>query len=320
MILSANRKRLFWLALVSMLMIGLGLYTLVNKSVTLVVDGKTVQTNTFKRTVSEVLGENSIVLKTADKTSPDLDALVDDNTIIKVIRAFPVTIVGAGQTTEVLTTPTSVAEVLKKAGITPLPVDVVRPALNTQLTTRGTVQIIKVTTKMASVSKVIPYTVEHTTDPTLEKGLQRTVKKGKNGLAKQQVKVTYYDGKPVKQEVMATSTVKPPVNKVVAMGTITSVSRGALRFDFRNAIVAHSTAYTYTGRNTATGLKPAVGLVAVDPSIIPLGSRLYIEGYGFARAADRGGAIKGNRLDVFLETAAECRNWGVRKVKVYVLN
>lgn len=320
MTMSANRKRFFWLALAMMLVAGLGLYSWVNKSITLVVDGKRIDTHTFKRTVAEVLDENQIVLHTADKTSPSLQTLVDEDTTIKVIRAFPVQIIAAGRTTEVLTTPASVADILKLGGVTPVPVDVIRPALNTQITAKGTIQIIKVTSKVATVNQVLPYSVQRTSDPSLEKGLQRTVSRGKNGLARQQIRITCYDGKPVKQEVIASTTVRPPVNQVVAMGTITSVSRGSLRFDFRHVIEAKSTAYTYTGHNTATGLKPAVGLVAVDPSVIPMGSRLYIEGYGFARAADRGGAIVGNKLDVFLESVQECRQWGVRRVKVYVLN
>ncbi|MGE5454467.1 MAG: 3D domain-containing protein [Methylocystaceae bacterium] len=320
MTMSANRKRFFWLALAIMLMTGLGLYSWVNKTVTLVVDGKRVDTHTFKRTVKDVLNENQIALHTGDKTRPVLSALVDDDTKIEVIRAFPVQIIMGGKSTKVVTTPALVADVLQQAGVKPVPVDLIRPSLNTRLTGQATIQIIKVTSNMTTVKQTLPFSVQRTADPTLEKGLLRTVKKGKNGLASQQIRITCYDGKPVKQEVVSSKIIKDPVNQVVAMGTITSVSRGALRFDFRQAIMTHSTAYTYTGHNTATGLKPAVGLVAVDPAIIPLGSRLYVEGYGFARAADRGGAIKGNRLDVFLETKEACRNWGVRKVKVYLLN
>jgi 3D (Asp-Asp-Asp) domain-containing protein len=81
-----------------------------------------------------------------------------------------------------------------------------------------------------------------------------------------------------------------------------------------------ASAYTYTGRNTSCGMKPAVGLVAVDPSVIPLGTKLYIEGYGYATAADTGGAIKGNRIDLFMEDKSQCLSWGKRMVKVYVLN
>ncbi len=58
----------------------------------------------------------------------------------------------------------------------------------------------------------------------------------------------------------------------------------------------------------------------VDDRVIPMGTRLYIPGYGFAVAADRGSAIKGNRIDLCFNTYAEAKRWGRRKIKVYLLN
>jgi 3D (Asp-Asp-Asp) domain-containing protein len=60
-------------------------------------------------------------------------------------------------------------------------------------------------------------------------------------------------------------------------------------------------------------------MVAVDPTVIPLGSKMYIEGYGYAWAADTGGAVKGDVIDVFLEDHSQCVNWGRKTVKVYLL-
>lgn len=70
---------------------------------------------------------------------------------------------------------------------------------------------------------------------------------------------------------------------------------------------------------TATGMKPQVGVVAVDPKIIPLGTKLYVEGYGLAIAGDVGGAIKGHRIDLFMNTSRECYDFGRRRVKVRVI-
>ena len=89
--------------------------------------------------------------------------------------------------------------------------------------------------------------------------------------------------------------------------------------DFKEAKIMEATAYTYTGRNTFTGEPPAVGLIAVDPRVIPLGSKVYVEGYGYARAADTGSSIKGDRIDIFLEDRRSCMEWGRRTVKVYLL-
>ncbi len=80
-----------------------------------------------------------------------------------------------------------------------------------------------------------------------------------------------------------------------------------------------ATAYTHTGNQTATGTWPKVGTIAVDPRVIPLGTRVYVVGYGYAVAEDTGGAIKGNIIDLFMETENQCINWGRRNVTVYIL-
>jgi len=83
-------------------------------------------------------------------------------------------------------------------------------------------------------------------------------------------------------------------------------------------LLMEATAYSYTGFRTFTGTWPKRGTIAVDPKVIPLGSRLWVEGYGFGEAEDTGGAIKGHIVDVFLENEEACREWGRRKVKVRV--
>lgn len=70
---------------------------------------------------------------------------------------------------------------------------------------------------------------------------------------------------------------------------------------------------------TATGVKPQIGIVAVDPKVIPLGTKLYINGYGKAIAGDTGGAIKGNKIDLFLPNRGDCMRFGRQKVKVRVV-
>ena len=84
-------------------------------------------------------------------------------------------------------------------------------------------------------------------------------------------------------------------------------------------ITFEATAYTWTGCRTATGVWPSRGTVATDPRVIPLGTELHIEGYGPAVAADTGGAIQGQRVDLYMDTEHECWQWGRRKVEVRVL-
>lgn len=70
---------------------------------------------------------------------------------------------------------------------------------------------------------------------------------------------------------------------------------------------------------TRTGTKARYGVIAVDPKIIPLGTRVYVPGYGYARAEDTGGAIKGHRIDLCFENTKEAKKYGVKKIKIYIL-
>ena len=93
--------------------------------------------------------------------------------------------------------------------------------------------------------------------------------------------------------------------------------------DYVAVMTMEATAYLPTDGDgygiTATGIPATYGVAAVDPAVIPLGSRLYIPGYGEAIAADTGGAIYGYRIDLCMESYSECMNFGRRDVTVYVL-
>lgn len=77
--------------------------------------------------------------------------------------------------------------------------------------------------------------------------------------------------------------------------------------------------YPYYGGLSYTGQPLARGIVATDPNVIPMGTRLYIEGYGEAIAADQGNAIKGNRVDLYFDSRWEAMNWGMKTVTVTIL-
>ncbi|EDL65778.1 LysM peptidoglycan-binding domain-containing protein [Bacillus sp. SG-1] len=94
-----------------------------------------------------------------------------------------------------------------------------------------------------------------------------------------------------------------------------------------NAITMKATAYTAScvgcSGVTRTGVdlnaNPDAKVIAVDPNVIPLGTKVYVEGYGYATAQDTGGAIKGNKIDVFIPNRQDALDWGVRSVKVTIL-
>lgn len=297
------------------------LFFALQKPVAIQVDGKTINTRIFfTSTVGEVLHDQNIKLGERDKVEPGLNSIVKKNTEIKVIRAFKVKVFADGEIREVFSTPVSVKEAIRLSGFELGEKDIIKTRPGNRTVPGQEIELIRVTEQTLDVKQEIPYGVEKIPDNTLEKGLTRTVKTGKNGIAQQTVKVVYHNGQEVKREVIKSQTLVEPQNKVIAMGNITSVSRGGARLNFREARYMLASAYTYTGSHTATGKQPAVGTVAVDTRIIPLGSRLYVEGYGYAVAGDTGGSIKGDCIDVFMETRQQCLNWGRRTVKVYVLN
>ena len=90
---------------------------------------------------------------------------------------------------------------------------------------------------------------------------------------------------------------------------------------------AYTAGYESTGKRpgdkgygiTASGTKAVKGTVAVDPRVIPLGSKLYVEGYGYATAQDTGSAIKGNKIDLFYDSLYEAKKFGRKNLTVYVL-
>lgn len=313
-------KQRAYLAAILGLVLLVSLFFALQKPVSIEVDGKLIKSSVFfSGTVREVLDKNHITLKEKDKVEPSLNAPVKKKMKITVVRAFKVKVVADGCSREVLSIPVSIKEAIKLAGFQLGEQDIIKTTATSLTIPNQEIEIIRVTQEEQEVKETIAFQVERTSDNTLERGLSRTIKQGKNGVALNTFKVTYHNGKEVKREVIGSKTLLEPVNKLVALGTITSVSRAGQRLDFREAKYMNASAYTYTGRNTATGKQPAVGLVAVDPSVVPMGSKLYIEGYGYAEAADTGGAIKGNRLDLFMEERSQCLNWGNRTVKVYML-
>ncbi|MCL2396448.1 MAG: 3D domain-containing protein [Defluviitaleaceae bacterium] len=135
----------------------------------------------------------------------------------------------------------------------------------------------------------------------------------------------------VHEEVLAV-----PVSTIMHVGTAIppnhATSACGEMFSYARTLIMEATAYTLsfecTGRRpgdpwfgiTASGMQAQVGVVAVDTNVIPFHTRLYIEGYGFAVAGDRGGAIRGNKIDLFFDTRAEALQFGRQHIRVWILD
>ena len=161
-------------------------------------------------------------------------------------------------------------------------------------------------------------------------GLGRIVKanEGKDGSVTKVYKVTKKDGKVVSKDLIREEKV-PAVNAKfhIGNGGYQSSRGGASSFKKVKTIRMNASAYepgaASNGKwagTTTLGVAPRYGIVAVDPRVIKLGTLLYVEGYGFAYAADTGGAIKGNRIDLCFATSAQCNQFGRKSVTVHILS
>jgi 3D (Asp-Asp-Asp) domain-containing protein len=170
----------------------------------------------------------------------------------------------------------------------------------------------------------IEYDVKYVFSRLQRRGTVKKETDGKNGQVTKTYTQIFIDGKLAEEKLSSTERVEP-VKAVFLMGPDGyQVSRGG-EYTRNRVSTMKSTAYTPSaGRGsratfrTATGRKAEYGIVAVDPKVIPLHTLVFVEGYGFAVAADTGGAIKGNIIDVCLPTDGECRKWGRKEVRVHV--
>lgn len=288
------------------------------KRVILMVDGAQAEVSTYSRTVSDLLMEQRVEIGPGDSVAPERDTILADGMTIKVVHAFPVRLLVDGQERIVRTLPDSVGGLLRREQVELSPLDRVKPDLGVQVEPGIEIRVIRVSRERLRVEEEIPAPVRREEDPALERGLQVVRQAGKPGLRRKIIEVTYEDGKEVSRQVIADEVVRPAREKVVAVGTMRLAARGGESFRFRRALWVTATAYSGDGI-TATGVVPQRGTVAVDPAVIPLGQRVYVEGYGYGIAADVGSAIKGQRIDVYFPDREQAVRWGVRRVKVYVL-
>lgn len=322
-LVQAQRKRhiiiLSLITTIAILSLGLTTYAWARKDLTIIDNGNVLEVKTFAKNVELLLAEQGITLGAEDEISYSLAAPLEDNMTITITRAFPVTIKVDGRELVVNTTPTVVEEILKKARVYLGSEDIVTPALKQQVVASQEIVISRITTKEVALENEIPFKTERRSDDSLDKGVTKVLNKGEAGLERKIIKVTYKDGEEIKREEVKREIVKEPVPQVIAYGTHSTISRGGQNLRFSRSLTVTATAYTHTGNRTKSGTVPKVGTVAVDPNVIPLGSKLYVDGYGFGRALDVGSAIKGNRIDVFVESEQQAQKWGRKKVKVYIL-
>lgn len=269
----------------------------------------------------DVIEEAGFELGKADKYSTTETR--DGDTKIEIQRIQTVTVNCDGKTELYGTYGTTVQHILDVLGITLGEADRTSYAPTAETFDGMVLDVIRVTFRTEEYEETVSCDFTYYEDASLSGSETLVLQQGRDGKVRRTAYVTYENGVEVHREILKENVLVAPTKGLAlcapgAVAEATGTSR---------TLSCLGTAYSCDGRPgiTATGTVVHLGTVAVDPKVIPLGSKLFITSddgryvYGYATAEDTGGLIKGNRVDLYYNTTAECIQFGARRVTVRVL-
>ncbi|MBE6787324.1 MAG: DUF348 domain-containing protein [Ruminococcaceae bacterium] len=269
----------------------------------------------------------------------------DSVTTVKISYSFPVHITQGDNTTTIDFEGGTVKDALAQVGITPDEFDFVEPALDTQISSETYIDYTDINYIKTTKNEKVPHDTQKTYSDKLRRGAKKITVKGKdgvnqvistqkvvNGKAVETTTQTIVISKPVSQKVTLGTKVAKQTSKGKHVSTLTpkikiELDENGVPLKYKSKMKVRATAYTHTGNRCATGVKPKPGYIAVNPKVIPYGTKMFIKTtdgkyiYGYAVAADTGGFVKRHPtgVDLFFNTKSECRNFGVRTAEIYIL-
>ena len=287
---------------------------------------------------SEVLSEAGIELSRADIIEMNEDGMRPE---ITVVRNQIIYINNGGQEIVSNTYGQTVGELLEGINLQLNEGDAIDVSLDTMTYDGMVLNIDRWTTATEYVYEEVPFETEYVQTNKMLKGDEKVATEGVNGELKHTATVTYFNGQEVSREIVATEQTIEPVNQVIKQGTF-EAEKGKLTikdgvivtadgevYTYKKTMQVKATAYTHTDKGcdmiTATGTTVHWGTVAVDPKLIPYGTKMFIVSndgkyvYGLSAAEDCGGSIKGNRIDLYMPTTSQCFSFGVRNCTVYFI-
>ena len=307
------------------------------KTISVVVDGKSIEVTTLKSNVTQILKTNDIALGPKDQITVSLDSKVKDGDKIYIKKAVDVKVTVDGKELNIQTAENTVEAMLKAEKIILNDEDKITPLKSESLKSGLQVQITRVNTEILQEIKAIDFATEFKNSNELDKGIKKVIQKGKTGQKVITSAVVYENGKEISRNLVSEKLKSEPVKEIIALGTIgvyTPSRGGDIRYTKKLKVraTAYTADYNCTGKGpddpylgiTSTGARAkrnpeGYSTIAVDPRVIPLGTKLWIDGYGYAIAEDVGGAIKGNKIDLYFHSSDEMWDWGARNVNIYIL-
>ncbi len=321
--------------------LGFFAFNLVKKDVDVNDNGTLISLKTMKSTAGEVLKQAGIEVEKEDYINLSLETKLssEQKNDIYIKRAVPINLYIDGKELEVKTYKDNIKEAIENLGITLTEKDkLAGNNFEDKIVKDMNIKVVRVTEKLVNEEEAIPFEVVREPNRQMDEGSEKVVEEGEEGVKQKTYKVVLEDGKEVLKELVNEIIISNPINKIVQYGTILNhqTSRGdTLRY--KKVMDMRATAYTAsfkdTGKNpgdpgfgiTYTGVKAKRGIIAVDPKVIPLWTKVYVEvagnipDYGYAVACDIGSAIKGDLIDLYLDDQVTVDKWGCKKVKVYIL-
>ena len=263
------------------------------------------------QTVGQLLSERHIPLFVGDHITPALESRIRPGTAIDIRRSAPVEIVADGQSIRTRTLATTVAGVLAQERVALVGRDTVQPALDSPVRAQMTVRVTRIREELAVEFENIPYQTVWKADPELEIDTRRLMQNGELGLTKRRYRIVYEDGREVSRSLEDAWTEQEPVTKTLSYGTkivIRTLDTPDGPIEYWRKMRVYTVSYTAasSGKDkthprygyTRLGILATKGVAAVDPTVIPLRTRMYVPGYGRAIAADTGGGVKGKLVDL----------------------
>jgi resuscitation-promoting factor RpfB len=254
--------------------------------------------------LGQALWQAGIVLSTADEIEPTLSTHLFEGLQAILQRARPISITFQSQNLSAMVVASTIGQALSKAGLSMQGLDYSIPPEEASLPKNGMIHIVSVREESIIEQTPIPFENEYQATPDLEIDSQKVLQPGEVGAKATRIRIRYEDGQEVSRQVEDEWTARQPQNRIIGYGTnlvehTTDTPDGAI--SYWRAVPMYAVSYSPTsagGSITASGQPLRKGLVAVDTRYIPLGTRLYIPGYGEAIAADTGGAVKGRVIDL----------------------
>jgi uncharacterized protein YabE (DUF348 family) len=266
---------------------------------------------TTLETVGQALQQHGVQLYLGDKVDPGLQDRVFPGMTIAIDRSVPVQIEVDARTIDTRTRAEDVAGVLGQEKIALVGKDRVEPPLSTPTREGLRIRVVRVSERIVVEFEPIPFETQWVPDPEVEIDNIRLVEEGQPGLTKRRFRVVYENGLEVERSLEDAWADKPPVTKTMAYGTkivIRTLETPDGPVEYWRKVRVYTTSYTAAtcGKSrdhprygyTRLGLWLKKGIVATDPTVIPLRTKMYIPGYGFAFAGDTGGGVKGKWVDL----------------------